>query len=561
MTIDFFALIPFAIGVLFKLFGYTDERAKYIYDQYLFPLAWGGLPFYFAWVSGFSVTDSAITGIGLGFMLGASGRIINVKSENKIERGTQVISTSDLNRRVRESKVEAHARIGGAAIPEHVMPQGLLLSGSPGTGKSLSFLQLMSSARERGHKAVVCDLGGEFAQRLFRPGKDVILNPFDTRQPEGGWSPFAEIRSSFHCARAAGALVQVGDGEESETWNGSARTLLQVGLEGLFERGPEHCTNGMLLYMCLAAPQEELKDLAAGSPAAPWFEAGAERFLSSVKATLVRQLQPLMYLDPSAGAGAFSIRKWMDQPDDSWLFLTYRDDQLASLKPLLAAMLDTACGAILSRSSAAPAPTWVFVDEFASLGRVNSLVDLAAKGRKYGARLALGLQSISQARQNLGKDAAQSLLACLGTWLTLRPADAETADYMSRFLGDEEARRKVASGGEGATQTGTLTRQQNAHQNWTEQVTRQRAILPSELQSLADRQGILNIAGPLPPALVEIPICKLRHTQPAFVAARARPSRIERPAILDSVTPSKPGTETQLIPPRPAPDPFANLGG
>lgn len=560
MTIDFFALIPFAIGVLLKLFGYTDERAKYIYDQYLFPLAWGGLPFYFAWITGFPWSDCAIIGIGCGFMLGGSGRILTNKSESKIERGTNIISTNELNRRVRESKAEAHARIGGALIPVQIEPQGFLLTGAPGSGKSLSFLQLMASARERAHKGVVLDLGSEYVQRLYRPGKDSIINPFEERQPQGGWSPFAEIRNNFDCTRVAAALVQVGEGE-SETWDGSARTLVQVVLERLFERGSEHCTTGMLLYYCLSAPQDELAELVKGSPAAPWFEAGADRFLASLRATLVRQLQPLSYLDPSAGAGAFSIRQWMDEPGDAWLFLTYRDDQLASLKPLLAAMLDTACGAILSRSSETPAQTWVFVDEFATLGRVSSLVDLSAKGRKYGASLCLGLQSISQARQNLGKDAAQSLLACLSTSLTLRPADAESADYMSRHLGDEEARRKVASGGEGATQTGTLTRQQNANAGWSEQVVRQRAILPSELQHLANRQGVLSLAGPLPPALVEIPISPLARVQPAFVPAPVRPSRIERPAILDATTPSKTTPETQLIPPAPSADPFASLRG
>ena len=53
----------------------------------------------------------------------------------------------------------------------------------------------------------------------------------------------------------------------------------------------------------------------------------------------------------------------------------------------------------------------------------------------------MGLQSISQVREAYGRDGAQTLLANLGNWLTLRSGDAESAEFLSKNIGDEQVRR------------------------------------------------------------------------------------------------------------------------
>lgn len=560
--------ILIAIGGGWKAFAHFQPDSQFAEKSYAWIgslFLWGAVPAEIAYEAKADVVTTMIVGVVGGLLLRGLafkffGKAFRGVGSKSTERGAFIISPDDVVKLVKKNKLDWHAVIGNVPVPLEVEQQSFLLSGAPGSGKSQTFLQLMQSARDRGHKAIVADLGGEFTSRFFRPGVDVLLNPFDEREAAQGWSPFAEVRTAFDCARAAASLIQIGEGE-SANWDENARTLVQVLMERCLEAGPAFCTNGTLLYLALAAPLEEVRKFVAESPAAPWFEDGNERFLGSVKGSLVRQLQPLQWLRPEAGREAFSIKKWSQERDDSWLFITYRDDQLQALRAVIAGQIDTCASAILSRDSREPAPLWFFVDEFATLGKIGAIVQLAAKGRKYNSRLVLGLQTISQARAEFGKDAAQSLLACLGTWLVLKQPDAETAEYMSLFIGDEEARRVVASGGEGTqSNVGQFMNNSSSHENWQEQVIRQRAVMPAELQKLENRVGILNLAGEIPCSWTSIPISQLPRVQEAFQDVQnTRSARIARPAVLGAAPAPSQAASVSSKANSAAADPFAAL--
>jgi len=78
-------------------------------------------------------------------------------------------------------------------IPRKEENEGLLLHGDPGTGKSQVIHQLLTVINSRiSLEAFVCyDPAGEFTERHFNPGCDLILNPLDERCPY--WSPAGEI--------------------------------------------------------------------------------------------------------------------------------------------------------------------------------------------------------------------------------------------------------------------------------------------------------------------------------------------------------------------------------
>ena len=413
------------------------------------------------------------------------------------QRGAAITDAKSVNKMVKKSGVPAELVIGEITVPVEVEPLHFLFAGSIGTGKSLAFTQTLTYARAKEHRAIVADLGGEFTKNFYRHEHDFILNPFDARGYS--WSPFAEMRAPFDAARLAASMVPDGAGDQKE-WNVYARTILEVVLERLWEANKG--TNSALCWYCLGASTTQLAALCQGSSAAPYFGEGAERMLGSIRGILSGYLKPYTYLDPDAGQDykqTFSIRQVLEFPGDHWLFITYRDDQLKAMAPLIAAWVDICASAILSTSSNEPRPTWFFLDEFSTLGKMNSIEPLLTKGRKYGVRAVLGYQSISQPRLTYGNEGAQTLLACLGTWLVLKQPDPDSAEYMSKFIGDEEIRRIVNSGSDGGNQGG----QSN---NWAEQTLRQRAVMPTELQNMASRVGILNIAGPIPPAWTSIPL-------------------------------------------------------
>jgi type IV secretory pathway TraG/TraD family ATPase VirD4 len=219
---------------------------------------------------------------------------------------------------------------------------------------------------------------------------------------------------------------------------------------------------------------------------------------------------PLAWLDPLAGAKAFSIQQWLVQDQASWLFLAFRDDQLASLKPLIACWLDVAICAVLSLPPSDQRRVWFALDELATLGRVQSLTELLTKARKQGGCAIVGLQSVAQLRAAYGRDGAQTLLSCLSTWLALRAPDPETAEYLSLTLGDQEIRRR------------NVSEIEHGQRSVSEQVTRSRIVLPGELQALPDRQGYLSLVGNYATCPVRIPLPENRpEVTRAFVECSA----------------------------------------
>jgi hypothetical protein len=81
---------------------------------------------------------------------------------------------------------------------------------------------------------------------------------------------------------------------------------------------------------------------------------------------------------------------------------------------------------------------WFVLDEWDSLGKVDSLRIGLTKLRKYGGAVIAGLQTMAQLRSSYGHDEAQVLLSCFPTKLILAAGDTKTARYFEYELGTQE---------------------------------------------------------------------------------------------------------------------------
>lgn len=388
------------------------------------------------------------------------------------------------------------ATIGRIPIPAAAEPMGFLFSGSPGSGKTQAFIQLANSARERGQPAVIADLGAEYLSMFYRKTKDIIYNPFDQRSVD--WSPFAEMGSAVDAIALTWSMVPEGTGSSKE-WHFYSRTILYVVLVRLFKLGKP--TNGALCYYLLTAPLPELAELCKGSVAAPYFELGNERMLGSVRAILCTYLQPYMHLKPDVGSGGYSIKKFVRSKADSWMFLTYREDQLKALRPLLAAQLDIASSALLSSVTDLDNRLWFFLDEAYALGFVDSMVSLVSLGRKKGGCPVLGLQSITQLEEVYGKEKTETILNCLKNTLMLYQSSNKNEDHMINLLGE----RKFVEVTPSKTSTfagGKMSRSTSM----TSQIKTEKALIKGQLRDLDPLKGILKLDGRMPPTRICIPI-------------------------------------------------------
>lgn len=425
-------------------------------------------------------------------------------------RGARLVSGAGLNRLL--ARETGDLTIAGHKFPARLEALHLLITGSTGTGKSVAISELLDGIAGRGDRVFLADAGGNFLRTYYSAARgDVILNPLDARC--AAWSPLAEMAGPWDSNSLSKSIVPDGEGSAKE-WNGYAQVIVAAILKHVWLTGGN---NAEIFRLAVVAQADELREIFSGTPAQPTVAEGNEKTFGSIRGIVGTYLSPFQYLSQTAGCDAFSLKKFVgDDSQKGWIFFNFRDDQLVTISPILAAMADVVSKSILSLDADGERKFWLILDEFASLGRVSSILDFLTKARKNGGRAVVGIQTIAQLRAAYGRDEAQTILSCLSSQLVLRCPDPETADSMSQFLGSEQIIRKVESGGESSQ---SMQWGKNTSENWQQQVATERIVMPSELQNLPDLRGFLNFAGDMPAAKIELTPRKRSATEKTFIAA------------------------------------------
>ena len=430
-----------------------------------------------------------------------------------VERGAEVTDARTLSRRTKKNS--GGITIAGVPIPAECEPLHFLVSGSTGSGKSVAISEILDGANERADaddRALIADVGGQFCERFFDKSRgDIIINPLDGR--DVGWSPLAEMRERHDAIRIARAIVPDGHGSSKE-WNGYAQLFVSSMLECAYDN---NLRNAELQEMALYSNSAELRKRLEKYPVRQMLEESNEKMLASVRGIVATYCEPFRFLNPDIGADGFSIRDFVQGNSGGWVFLTVRDDQMFSLRTLISTIVDVATVGILARNPGdGDARFWLVLDELASFGKITGLNDFLTKARKYGGRGVIGIQSVAQLREIYGRDGAQTLLANLSNALILRTVDAETAEELSRWIGERQLYRENISQSESARSVLSQTKSVSLR------LEKERAVLPSEIQALPSLSGYLSLAGDWPTARVQLQPRNRPQRAPAFRPPAAR---------------------------------------
>lgn len=380
-----------------------------------------------------------------------------------------------------------------ATIPVPIFKEYLHFEfiGSTGSGKSQAIEEYIESALERGDRVICVDPNGTFMSKFFQPN-DHILNAFDSRGQS--WSIFNEIRTSYDLQGYAVSLIPRAPATEAEQWNAMARTIVAETMGVLWRRN--EATTERLSYWLIEASNDELGELLQNTPAAGMFH-GAEETLASVRTVLTRYIAAHKYLEaPAEGEVPFSIRKWLEEGSGN-LWITWREDQLPALKPLINCWIDVICQSSLSSAVENAKDMHLVIDETDSLEKLNYLVIAATKARKHKMHIACGFQSYAQLDETNGKNDALTLRNSLknSVSLSISNKDTYTAEQIQKGIGEHVvARRRISMAG--GTVDGRITA------NY-EQVT-EPVVLASQVASLPDLTGYVKLSGDTPVARVRM---------------------------------------------------------
>lgn len=381
--------------------------------------------------------------------------------------------------------------IGPMPMPMHLENRNTLVCASIGAGKSVAMECMIHSALKRRDKMAVIDPNGTFYSKFSFPG-DTILNPFDRRSR--GWTLFNEIKGIHDFDRMAKSVIPPQVDPSDEQWCAYTRDVLADTMRKLVEMGQPD--QDRLVNLLVREDGEVIRAFLVNTDSQGYFRENAEKAVASIQFMMNKYVRPLRFMSK----GDFSLHKWVHDPHAGNLFITWREDMRAVQRPLVATWIDTICATILSvldDESCATRRLWLFLDELESLGKLESFVPAATKGRKHGLRMAASIQDWAQLDETYGKDTAKILLSCFRNYLIFGASNALNADKASEILGKQHVERVQTTLNAG-TRGGGRSRQLVASPP-------EPVVLDSEISNLRDLEGYVMFAEDFPIAKIRLP--------------------------------------------------------
>ena len=331
------------------------------------------------------------------------------------------------------------------ALPAPFISQHGVIVGGSGTGKSFSFF-LPNVAANSQLSCVVTDPKSELWR--YTSGLHRRATRFAPNEPDASaclnWIPLCrDARIAELCARA---VVESGATERQEPpWPdletaflaalfAHASTLLvptPLTAYQLFTRlEPQKLLDAFLLSQSPVAREQAII-----------FQQTNERMRGSIVPVIASKLQCLR--DPSvarftsASLAPPDFGRLRCSPEA--LFWCVREQDMIRLRPLSSIFFTLLLEQLAAEKDdeGAKLPVNVYLDEFANIGVIPHFETTISLARGRGVRLWLGIQSLSQLETRYGRPAAQTILTNCATKMALSGLDFETAQYISRSLGEK----------------------------------------------------------------------------------------------------------------------------
>ncbi|OGT96399.1 MAG: hypothetical protein A2X80_01115 [Geobacteraceae bacterium GWB2_52_12] len=478
------------------------------------------------------------------FVLVLGGYFIAVRRRNSRSarrehiRGPVLISEKKLAREA--GKERGLLPFGPVRLPFRFEGEHCMIAGKTQVGKTVTMTQQLAALREAGLPAVVYNFKGEYVQKFFRPGIDFLANPLDARGLS--WNLFDDIRSIPDISMVLGSLVPPGN-EVQQFWHSAVRDVMRGVIAGLYLRGKR--TNAGI-WGAISSGMKEIAGLCAltgqGAAGLKYIEKFEGKQASIVGAVTMMFCSWLEY---AGGEGGFSVRKWIENPGGSFLFITGTPNVEHTLRPYTSLMVDLLCSEFLSLPDDPHRRLYFLLDEFGNMQQLPSVKRLLTAGGSKGATVLLGFQDFASIEQIYGLPDAKSILNSCGTSLVMKLADEASASYFSGRFGDTQYRE--------ITESRSQTQGSSKVTSTFSEVTRtEKLILPSEIQGLKKLEGYLMIPEREPAKIrVKIkPPNRLPAVNPSFVLRsglslgdiRANEKRIEetRQAMAEFPAPAAP---------------------
>jgi type IV secretory pathway TraG/TraD family ATPase VirD4 len=418
-------------------------------------------------------------------------------------------------------------------VPRERESYHFMMMGDTGAGKSSLIRQILMQIEGRGETAIVYDPQLEYTPQFYEPGRgDVILNPLDARMPY--WSPCDEVQHEAEAEGLAAALFK-DDPRTNPFFVMVPRQIFAHLLNEQPKRTPQELLAVLRDERELAKRLKDTEHAAAIYP-----DAGPQR--GGMIATLNSVTNALKLLPRKEEAKtSWTATEWAKQRQ-GWLFITSPSEFRERLRPLISMWLDMLVLRLMNQGQPGARPVWFILDELHSLHALPQLHTAITESRKAKNPVVLGFQGRSQLEDLYGRK-AEAMLSQPATKIFLRTDEANSSEWISQTIGDQEIERLRESRMEGH-----FPNNRRDSRSYQLDRSKERLVMASEIQGLPDLHGYVK-GGNLVVRL-SFPYIDLPKRHEAFIERKLAPQQLkEEPAEQATASPSNgDGSFTRPIP-------------
>jgi hypothetical protein len=329
----------------------------------------------------------------------------------------------------------------GIWLARFVAQANFLIAGTIGSGKTIlqrllfqSFLPHIRPGSNR--RAIIFDAKREFHNVISKMAPHcpiVVMDPFDARSSP--WRMCSDIRTPAAARQVATAFFP--DEKYSQPfWTLAARGIVKNLFVALNIKAPDNW--GLRDAVLLTRDQGLLEQFIKSVPETrhAFDNYRDEKVRNDILSTIESRMEgfeTIAALWHNSKNEPVSLRDFPRQE----VILRFADDpsmreDVQAVNQLGFTILKES---LLSRWDGAPGETFVGIDEFPRLGKVENFEDLLLTGRSFGVCCSLSFQEIDSVRRLYGKEGANEIIGQCGNMAFLRQVGDESAGWASDMLG------------------------------------------------------------------------------------------------------------------------------
>ena len=401
------------------------------------------------------------------------------QSDKRYIRGAKIDSSHEFKRLSKRRKEETDLPFGSVGMPVSAEPKHCFIVGRPGTGKTVCMSAILSRLKKRNAKAIVYDTKGDYLSKFYDPDHDFIFNPLDSRCL--GWNIFNEVETIMDVDAIAASLIPQSIGHNDPFWTDAARAVLSGVLHNLYKENTR--TNRDIWEMITSEGKHissELKFTRGGEAGHRFIENPESNQALGVFAVLMQYTKCFEYMADCDGN--FSVKDWLER-GQGMIFITNYADVKDTLKPILSLFIDLMGRKLLSLPDSHDRRVFFLVDEFGTLQRLSTILDLLTLSRSKGGCVFIGIQDYGKIDKLYSREIRQSIVNACGSGVTYAVAD-ESAKIASNNIGETEFMDSERSFSMGVKNWRDGT-------NLAQRKRKESLFLASDISNLPDLTGIV----------------------------------------------------------------------